>query len=387
MGDAEQVNPPRSGESNSQPSEADEPGVIRAAEDASEQRPASVPPSQGMVRRSSLRPAPADYRPSVRDPSTLRPMMVVRAGDAEPIPAHAVMVPHQSEQATQPPPPSSTHPDAHALTNDAPPSSDELELAIPPPPAVPIDLVATPSSSADDELGRDRVNPENGIGAAAEAAAEVARVSSVPFAGASLAAFPSAGPDVSVNDPSLAASAVERRTVAWRYGVLAAIGIAVFAAILAYRASTTGEQEPPPQAAARAEHQQPPVASEGASGLPESRGAKRESALAVNPAPELSSEAANPATLPRAAEPAVLAAEPAERQETTRVRLELKPIDAKVYRRGREVPGPPYEFEVAKDEKIAVEVVRFGFVTAKVVIDDQKPVIRFGMLRELYKKK
>jgi hypothetical protein len=63
------------------------------------------------------------------------------------------------------------------------------------------------------------------------------------------------------------------------------------------------------------------------------------------------------------------------------VRLELKPVDAKVYIRGRELPGPPYEFDVPKDQKIAVEVVRFGFVTAKVVIDDKKPVVSFGMLR------
>ena len=68
--------------------------------------------------------------------------------------------------------------------------------------------------------------------------------------------------------------------------------------------------------------------------------------------------------------------------DTTRVTLDLTPIDARVLYRGREVPGPPYEFDIAKDQHMAVEVLRFGFVTAKVVIDDKKPVVHFGMLRE-----
>jgi hypothetical protein len=71
---------------------------------------------------------------------------------------------------------------------------------------------------------------------------------------------------------------------------------------------------------------------------------------------------------------------------TTRVLLEVKPVDAKVYMRGREVPGPPYRFDIGKNQRIAVEVVRFGFVTAKVVLDDKKPVVSYGMLHERWKK-
>jgi hypothetical protein len=50
------------------------------------------------------------------------------------------------------------------------------------------------------------------------------------------------------------------------------------------------------------------------------------------------------------------------------------------------VSGPPYEFDIAKGEHLAVEVVRFGFVTAKVVLDDKKPIVTFGMLKERWKK-
>jgi hypothetical protein len=73
--------------------------------------------------------------------------------------------------------------------------------------------------------------------------------------------------------------------------------------------------------------------------------------------------------------------------DTTRVTLELKPIDAKVYYLGRAQPGPPFEFDIAKGQRIAVEVKRFGFVTGRVVINDKKPVISFGMLPEHYRPK
>jgi hypothetical protein len=68
--------------------------------------------------------------------------------------------------------------------------------------------------------------------------------------------------------------------------------------------------------------------------------------------------------------------------ETTRVTLDLSPIDAKVTLRGRAVSGPPFVFELAKDQRLSVEVTRSGFVTAKVVVDDKQPFIHFGMLRE-----
>lgn len=89
------------------------------------------------------------------------------------------------------------------------------------------------------------------------------------------------------------------------------------------------------------------------------------------------------ATEPAAAESAPVASAP---PGTTHVTLDLTPVDAKVNIRGREVAGPPYEFDIANGERIAVEVKRPGFATAKVVIDGKKPLVHFGMLREHWPK-
>jgi len=67
---------------------------------------------------------------------------------------------------------------------------------------------------------------------------------------------------------------------------------------------------------------------------------------------------------------------------TTRVTLELMPIDAKVSLRGHEVSGPPFQFDIKKGGRLAVEISRAGFVTARVVLDGKKPLVHFGMLRE-----
>src|SRR5512142_580305 len=103
---------------------------------------AAAPLSQSKVRRSSLRPAPADYRPSVRDPSTVRPMMVVRAGDAVPATAHADPIAGEQGE-TRPLPEAAVKDDAFASAKQSAASAsiEEPSLAIPLAPAVPIDLV------------------------------------------------------------------------------------------------------------------------------------------------------------------------------------------------------------------------------------------------------
>src|SRR5512147_2487131 len=63
--------------------DAENPSSSRSRDDA----PSFDAPTRAdgvAVRRSSLRPAPLGFRPSARDPSTLRPAMVIHAGDAEP---------------------------------------------------------------------------------------------------------------------------------------------------------------------------------------------------------------------------------------------------------------------------------------------------------------
>ena len=112
--------------------------------------------------------------------------------------------------------------------------------------------------------------------------------------------------------------------------------------------------------------QLPPVVSNSAS--PTAPGT-REPERAGEPAPAM-------------AAPATSVAAPAAHVETTKVTLEVRPTDAKVHYLGRDWPGPPFVFELAKGERKAVEVARMGFVTAKVVLEDKKPIVKFGMLRQ-----
>lgn len=66
---------------------------------------------------------------------------------------------------------------------------------------------------------------------------------------------------------------------------------------------------------------------------------------------------------------------------TTRVRLIVHPPDAKVGRRGYTQKGPPYEFEVPKGKRIALEVVKKGYVTRKVVLDGSAPRVTVGLTK------
>ncbi|HMA95463.1 MAG TPA: hypothetical protein VKP30_22395, partial [Polyangiaceae bacterium] len=89
--------------------------------------------------------------------------------------------------------------------------------------------------------------------------------------------------------------------------------------------------------------------------------------VAVGAAPEVTSTAASaPASTP---------------PNIVRVTLDVRPTDAKVIYQGRLQPGPPYEFEVTKGKRMALEVVRFGFATQKVVLDGRKSSVLVGLRR------
>ena len=89
MGEVKGFNKPDSlsPESSSERCDGDDSASDNEAGDA-QAAPEETGESRPTTRRSSLRPAPADYRPSTRDPSQLRPMAVVRAGDAQPTSLH-----------------------------------------------------------------------------------------------------------------------------------------------------------------------------------------------------------------------------------------------------------------------------------------------------------
>jgi hypothetical protein len=64
----------------------------------------------------------------------------------------------------------------------------------------------------------------------------------------------------------------------------------------------------------------------------------------------------------------------------TRVRLEVHPPDAKVGRRGV-TQKPPYEFDVPKGKRIALEVLKKGYVTRKVTLDGTSTRVVVGLNR------
>ncbi len=116
---------------------------------------------------------------------------------------------------------------------------------------------------------------------------------------------------------------------------------------------------------------------------------------AITAVPELPSGAravATPAPAPEQASSAAddedtLARTPPQRQGadrtaspgTRRVVLEVAPSDAKVAWGGRRHPGPPFEFEIPKGKRVAVEVARRGFITRRVVLDGSKPTVSVGL--------
>lgn len=300
-------------------------------------------------RRSSLRPAPASYRPSARDVSSLRPMAVVRAGDAEPTLARSDVAAPAPSQPSQPLLPSEVRPEPFPLADDASFNASEdriTPLQIPPAPAVPMDLVEGTRE------GRLAAN-------ASVERADTAQTESPNVIATSLE------PYQQPNGRSLPAvePAVARRH---KYN---SINIALASVMLAAAVATVlhgrarNAPSPKPLAAPSVGHALPAPAQ-------------------ASIAPPVASQAS---ASPTAAEPTLaVAVAPADASPSAaaRVTLELVPADAKVSYRGREQSGPPFQFDVAKGQHMALEVKRSGFVTAKVVIDDKKPVVHFGMLRE-----
>jgi hypothetical protein len=287
----------------------------------------------------------------------MRPMMIVRAGDAE---TNAEPVDSGDRASlTQPLPDTTNQEDAFAVVRQSASGALEAEpaLAIPHAPAVPIDLV--PKSN------------RSGRGAAESGVAKLEAL----------------GPAAEPGSADKVESPAKTKTPSRSPIAIAVVAVSLAAIVLVLKHaandhSSPSKRAPVPVAQPAAVLQQP------ASGQ-----ANQKPSAMEHPVDESASAASASAAVAREAAPEIASAAPAEARLAptpapgmTRVRLDLKPIDAKVHLRGREIPGPPYEFDIAKGERVAVEVVRFGFVTAKVVLDDKKPVVSFGMLRERWKR-
>jgi hypothetical protein len=302
-------------------------------------------------------------------------MAVVRAGDAEPNSLLSDIAAPPSSQPSQTLSVDGIKVEPFALAEDYPinESGDRhTPIMIPPPPAVPIDLIQKAPSNrhASEDIAPQAhpIDPEPPI---------QPRLAAAQAATGSIQDVTSNRRSKDTGDPSQ--QAASDSTAGTTPGVskrrkysLVAVAItsmvlvgAVLALINAGNHTATN-----PNIRLQPALQQPV--------LPKLIDAPPVAHLSNDPAPRQVAAAESAAPAPSAA------AAPSEtvQRDTTRVTLDLSPIDAKVLYLGREVSGPPFVFEVAKGQRMAIEVLRFGFVTAKVVLDDKKPLVHFGMLRE-----
>ncbi len=303
-------------------------------------------------------------------------MAVVRAGDAEPdllegeIPAPPTSQPSQSSLV------SSAKAEPFALAEDYSVTEGgdrATPIMIPPPPAVPIDLIQRSFGNYQPSkelapLAQPPTNPEP---------PKQPHTAAVQAAG---------GPvqDIDSNRPLSAPRRAESDSVATRepgtsnrrkYS-LVAVALASLVIAAAVLALVNGGNHDVSNASARLQTQVVPASQQPA--LPKLIDAPPTAHETNDPAPQQVA-AAQSAGTPPSSSAAPAASAPGE---TTRVTLDLSPIDARVLYLGREVPGPPFVFEIGKGQRMAIEVLRFGFATAKVVLDDKKPLVHFGMLRE-----
>jgi len=299
-------------------------------------------------------------------------MAVVRSGDAEPTALHPDVADPAPSQPSQTEWDSIANNEPFALADDHSMSATgdaTRPKDIPPPPPIPIDLVQRVHSNRQRHedpatlsrlVDRERETPPPKV--AAEATTESNR-DFVP-SNASRTIHDIHKQPISDSRGRQGLAAQERRKYSPIAVALASM-LLVSAVVFVLRGKNHNDASRNVQAQPRVE----PAPQELAPFKPSN-------ARAVAPEPNATATAAP------AAESASVAPAASVALGTTRVTLDLSPIDAKVYIRGREIPGPPFAFDVAKDERLAVEVQRLGFATAKVVLDDKKPSVHFGMLRE-----
>jgi hypothetical protein len=66
-------------------------------------------------------------------------------------------------------------------------------------------------------------------------------------------------------------------------------------------------------------------------------------------------------------------------RRSTKVVLTVFPADAKVTLRGMKRRGPPYEFDIPRGRRVAIEVSRKGYTARKVVLDGREAELTIGL--------
>jgi hypothetical protein len=330
-------------------------------------------------RRSTLRPAPEDFRPSVAATAPRAPMVIVYSGDSVHAPdwvagsARPPSEPPLSEGPRSESPESEPFVLARALEEQSPASAESARVQ---PEGV---------GWHDSELGSGS-RPvlslrAEGVGATSDRLTPLGPPWSEP------------APPLRVTAPAAPPKATSRLHLwaALSGSALLAIGYFVLYALGPERppAAESARPEPARHEPARHDPARHEPKSEQAQPQP-APGAPAASSLARRPPTdvgEAKAAAATPALAPaRPAAPAKAAASkavsvPDAASSSTRVRLEVIPADAQVGRRGFTQKGPPYYFDVPKGKRVELEVVRKGYVTRKVTLDGRSPRVVVGLAK------
>jgi hypothetical protein len=354
----------------------------------------SLPPSDAkpVSRRSSLRPAPASFKPSTRDPSQLlRPAMVVHAGDVDAdVPLWDVSEPASSQpsQAAWDAP----RPEPFALANDLSPNGLPAMVAPPADANAPVADAPVASGAQKEPTAATAATvtvSDNYAPSVKSKRPQRAGRNTLSHFGApnrqskphvAQANAPSGEPPLPSESPS---SPPGKRLSNTHFAAIAAAvllaGVIVAMMVGRTNLSATSELN---ALTARSDQVLPAEALPSLASTPLVASA----AVAASTDPAENAAVATQDTQSKAVAPspsstaAPASSSDAATADSTRVTLEVVPADARVVHQGRLQP-PPYEFDVPKGKKIALELARFGFVTQKVVLDGKKPVVKIGLRR------
>jgi len=341
-----------------------------------ESAPSAIPPSEGrqQTRRSSIRPAPSTFKPTLRDSSKLPPPMVIHSGDAdEAVAAWGVsdIVNHPSQVKVDKP----TRPEPFALAEDL--HLETLPFEFPAAGGIPSEAqgFVARESREHSALEADQQSPSPPI-------TNALPEHPPPLAAVAVGPANVSGAVVSADRPVETKKRLLPAAIA-----LALVGLcgAVFVVGRGNSSVTVVPERvasATPAAGVATETGTDPVTVPGAE--PQKANANdatdHHALVAPTPAPSSSAESTlaarsthdRPKSTPQAA----------PQEKAAHVRLVMNPPDAKVTRNGAAVPGPPYEFDVPYGKKISVEASHKGYATRKVTIDSSKPLFQVGLVAE-----
>ena len=343
---------------------------------------ASEPPTSGARKRSSIRPAPADWRPNARAVSNPpRPMVVVYSGDRER--------------------PDRWWDETPALADSL---SVEADTPVPPDPALsardlrppPVARITEDSSASDDDLPSVQqfstiIPPAGNAADTSETEAPVALSSAARALPLSLQGAMRVSEPPRLSDADLRSIKRERASLVRRAAVIV-VGAFLSAYFVTQRVAFRKNEAARALAEKASQHvgaPSTPNVTEVPQPLPNAAEGPPAPASAFEapvPPPSVAEAGQPPASAAEAPPPAESAEEPSEpappaAKASRTVVIEVVPWDAKVLLAGVAQPGPPFVVTIPQGKRIAFEVARRGFIPRRVVVDGSEPKLSVGLIR------